>query len=426
LSLELKLGTAKIDITPTEPLPLAGFSFRSGEYEAITRPLYARILYFQQENGHNRCSALVVSADLIWWGTERVEKLKLQIHDKWGIDTDAIILHGTHNHSGPQTSNMFPALGKVNHKYIELLERRLLEGIQTASLNLEYVTVERGTGECLIGINRRMKVGNQIIMAPNEAGPSDPEVNVIRYRTVSGRTKALMVHYTCHPTINRENRVSSDFIGMALNEIENALGGETVAAYLQGCCGDINPALIRKGEFYASGKDREVCELGKRLAKEVLNVANCSMRSLPPSFLSVRKATIELAFQTLPDANDLRSNNYKTKAIADWARLLIEEPWRLQSAVPLEITRLDIADGLSLLTINAEVVVEYGLFVKSRSSGKVLPIGYSNGMIGYVPTAKQIKEGGYEAGTSIYYFGLPAPFDYSIESKVYKTMKGLL
>jgi len=74
------------------------------------------------------------------------------------------------------------------------------------------------------------------------------------------------------------------------------------------------------------------------------------------------------------------------------------------------MTGLALAEGFAVLAMNAEVVVEYGLYLKSASNKAVVPLAYSDGMIGYIPTAKQLGEGGYEPIDSTYYFGLPAPF----------------
>ena len=68
--------------------------------------------------------------------------------------------------------------------------------------------------------------------------------------------------------------------------------------------------------------------------------------------------------------------------------------------------------------MDGEVVVEYGLWIKERYRGQVLPLGYSNGMVGYVPVAHQIHEGGYEARDSAPYFGLPAPFTPELEEVI--------
>ena len=83
-----------------------------------------------------------------------------------------------------------------------------------------------------------------------------------------------------------------------------------------------------------------------------------------------------------------------------------------------EPRRLDRSDNLGngqLAGLSGEVVVSYGLHVRERSGGKVLPMGYANGMTGYVPTAKIIAEGGYEGGESITWFLLPAPFAPEVE-----------
>ena len=70
--------------------------------------------------------------------------------------------------------------------------------------------------------------------------------------------------------------------------------------------------------------------------------------------------------------------------------------------------------------------MEYGLFIKKQSGGSVLPLPYSNGMIGYVPTADQLSEGGYEASESTKFFGLPAPFDPSLERRIREAVAALM
>ncbi|MFC3798625.1 hypothetical protein [Cohnella sp. GCM10012308] len=90
-----------------------------------------------------------------------------------------------------------------------------------------------------------------------------------------------------------------------------------------------------------------------------------------------------------------------------------------------EITKLKIADGLTFIAMNGEMVADYGLFVKSRSPDLV-PLAYSNGMIGYVTTAEQLLEGGYEPIESVPYFGLPGPFDQTVEATVKKQLKAII
>lgn len=421
----LKLGVARADITPREPVSLAGFEHRRGVSEGVAHPLYARVLYFEQGTGNTRRRALLVCADLIWWGAELVESLRERLKEGWGIERDSVILHATHTHSGPQTSGRFsPRLGRPDQGYLKTLQSRVLAAIERASGNLETVTVERGRAACRLGINRRKRVAGRIEMAPNGAGPADPEVTVIRFRTPPDATKAILVHHACHPTTTDDNRVSSEFPGTAMELVEGELDGGAVSAYLQGCCGDVRPALVRDGGFYR-GSDAEVRELGGRLAAEVLSIVEGPMREFASGLLGGKEATVSLPLQKLPDGAELKEKSRRSGVVGEWSRLLLREPERLRRHVPLEMVRLNLADDLSLLAMNAEAVVEYGLFLRRRFTGRVIPLPYSNGMIGYLPTARQVAEGGYEARGSIFYFCLPAPFARSVEKQVHEAMVGL-
>lgn len=423
---DLKLGTAKVDITPAWPLPLAGFGHRQGHFERIERPLYARLLFFEREAEAGPRRALLVSADLIWWSAESTARLRLRLQELWQLDESAVVLHATHTHSGPQTSTGFVSqLGVIDPKYLRGLEESVLDAAETAYESLEPVGVERSSTDSSIGINRRGRVDGKIGMAPNPEGPFDPEVVVVRFCGTEGTTKALLVHYACHPTTTDDNRVSPDFPGVAMELLEAQLGGEAIAAYLQGCCGDIRPWLTEDGRFYRGG-DAEVRRLGEELASRVIEVLESPMRELAPASLRSRRTKVSLPLQELPELSELKASCDRTDVIGEWAKILLEEPQRLQQSVPLELSILDLAQGLSLLTMGAELVVDYGLFLKERFAGEVLPLPYSNGMIGYMPTARQLGEGGYEADESTRYFVLPAPFAPEVESVIRNGMVGLI
>ncbi|WP_010282115.1 neutral/alkaline non-lysosomal ceramidase N-terminal domain-containing protein [Bacillus timonensis] len=366
-----------------------------------------------------------MSADLIWWGNEYIELLQKKLYEKWNLAPEFVVLHATHNHSAPQTTKRFTeSLGRCDNQYLLFLEQRLFEGIELALNNVEPVTIDKGIGECHIGINRRKKVENRVKLASNPAGPIDPQLNLIRFRTENDKTKAILTHYTCHPVTSMENLVTSEFTGVAMQRIETALGENVVAAYLQGCCGDIQPSLIKDNRFYFdSGK---IDELATQLAHQVLKTLRSPMKSLSPCILSAKMVELNLPLQSIPALKFLESKQGRSGVTGEWSKLLLNNPERLVNYVPLKIQILTIANGLTLLTMNAEVVVEYGLNIKKQSSEEVLPIPYSNGMIGYIPTASQIAEGGYEAYESCFYFGLPAPFAPEIENTINMNINSLL
>ncbi|MEX2461437.1 MAG: neutral/alkaline non-lysosomal ceramidase N-terminal domain-containing protein [Paenibacillaceae bacterium] len=423
----LKLGTSKVDITPEEPLPLAGFGHRKGHYSGIHHRLYLRIFFFQQLDCEGRdVHALLVQADLIWWGTDRIVNLLQTIKERWNVPESRVILHATHTHCGPQTSNaLLPSLGAADEHYLGQLETKLFQGIDEAYENLEPVLLEKATGECQIGVNRRKQIKGQLIMAPNFEGPGDPEVQVIRFRHENTHElKGILFHYACHPTTTADNWISSEFPGVAMEIIEKETGAK-VASFLQGCSGDLRPALIKNGEFYR-GDDGDIRRFGKMLADVILDVLEGEMESMQPCCIKGISRDIRLPLQDIPTQESLYTKREEGGIVGEWSTFLLEDSTRLRPNIGFQMNLLHLAKGLSFLSMNGEVVVEYGLFIKQKYGGQVLPLPYSNGMIGYIPTAKQIDEGGYESNESTMYFGLPASFDKKIEGLIHNTIISLM
>lgn len=403
----LRIGTAKVDITPSRSVPLGGFASRLGlgGYQGISHPLYARILCFgHSDAGGNSTSAILVSADLLWWGSQMVEGLKQRIRELGQADT--VILHATHTHSGPQIWDGFSEYGGgIDPAYIAELETTVLQGVAAAMSGMEPVTVDIGRGVCDIATNRRSAVGDGVQIASNSNGPVDRELTVLRFKSaLDERTKAVLVHYACHPVVTADNLVSSEFTGVAMEELEQSLGDGAICAYLQGACGDINP------NDRDMGGDAQVVMLGCRLADDVNRVLEGAMRPANTVSLRSMRMSVALPLQALPDREYLESRSGEPGVMGEWSRKLLSRQEGIPANMSLQMTGLALAEGFVVLAMNAEVVVAYGLYLKSASDKAVIPLAYSDGMIGYIPTAKQLEEGGYEPIDSTYYFGLPAPF----------------
>lgn len=370
-------------------------------------------------DGSNESKAVLISADLLWWGSDRVPGLKQQIHARCGIAEDAILLHGTHTHSGPQTSGLFTSyLGVMDESYVNALESRLIEGIEAAMFQVEPVRMEKVTGVSPLGINRR-----GVAKSPPETGPVDHDLRVVRFVTEDGCTKGLLVHYACHPVITRDNFVSSEYPGVAMEIVEQSVGGGVIAAFLQGTCGDINPGddnqVIR-------GNNEVVLKIGKEFANYVMETQEKPHWHVAPCLLQWSKSVIELPLAKLPERERLMKSALLPGVIGEWSSLMLSRLDSLSPRIPLELTVLKLADNLSFIGMNAEVVVEYGLFIKQISEGNMLAMGYTNGMFGYIPTAQQLDEGGYESHESTFYFAMAASFDRAVESTLKEALRKLL
>ena len=95
----LKVGYARVDITPREPIPLRGLGNSEGRISTeILDPLYATCLAFTDENDN---TVLLYHMDLCHSFSMATLTLKAAIARKTGIPGAQIMMTSTHNHSGP-------------------------------------------------------------------------------------------------------------------------------------------------------------------------------------------------------------------------------------------------------------------------------------------------------------------------------------
>lgn len=398
----LAVGVDRADITPARPVPLAGFESRAGLGAAtgVSAPLRLRTLALATAAER----AVFLSADLLWWGPDTTARVHRELADRYGLPAESVLLHATHNHSGPQTSHRFVSmLGEPDDGYLDQLCAAAADSVGRALAALTPVWVERATGKADLGVDRRSaRTSGELAPAP-----IDTEVTALRFAG-GDRTVALLVHYACHPVVHHGNVVTSDFSGAAMDQLEDQFPG-AVAVYAQGCCGDVNPDLYHGGDFL-DGDQSAVARLGGDLADAVTKALDGGCTPLGAIRLDGASRTVELPLAALPDRDELEAGLATPGVRADWARLLLDDPARLAPTAQVRLSRLRLADDLMLIGLSGEPVSAYGLHAKAVSAGAALTLGYTNGMTGYLVTARQLREGGYESEDAPYYFGMPAPF----------------
>lgn len=423
----LFVGTNRTDITPDGPIHLIPTAPTPRTSTGVTRRLFARIAVFRQ-GGRN---AVFVSADSLFIPHNRIEGLKRRIAETWGIDVSAVFVQATHTHSAP-----FPAAGYYAavydssldaeyDAYFRRVEDAVFAGVGSALAGLEPVTVWRGTGRCGFSSYRRKEIDGQWVMAPDDGGPKDPELTVVRFRREDGSDKALFVHFACHPTVTYEDRISPDYPGTAMELLEEASGDGAVALFLQGCCGDVRPGLVRDGKYY-SGSDDDVRRLAGELADETRAVLARPMRELATTGIDCRRLEIELPFREVPAAAELEAWRDDPGHMGARSRKLLAHPQFLKPSESLRLGYLALAEGLALVGMSGEMVAAYGRYAKAAGGDRIVALGLTDGNAGYVPTARQLAEGGYEAYDFFYRHGFPSPYDPVVEEKVRAALDAII
>ncbi len=162
------LGTAVADITPGHPVELAGFAGRHGPMTGVRAPLELQVFAF----GEPEITAVLVCADLLVVGAGRRRRPAESDRRRAGIPAEAVLLHASHTHSGPQPGMTFSTLvGRGDPDYLAFLRSTTLAAVAAAAADLEPVTVCRGRGRSDLALNRRLAASRRRSRRPGSFRP---------------------------------------------------------------------------------------------------------------------------------------------------------------------------------------------------------------------------------------------------------------
>lgn len=414
-----KAGTARVAITPSEPIWMAGFGFRNRPSEGVRQPLYAKALALDDGSGK---PAVLVTLDLVAIEREMAEAIAARLRERYGLTRDRLLLNVSHTHSGPVAGlvlmplyELTPEQRDVIRRYTASLIDSVVNAAGAAIGDLAPATLEFGQGLAGIAVNRRRVARRSL------PGPVDHDLPVLRVRDAAGKVRAIVAGYACHATVLNDYLINGDWPGYAQEEIEAAYPGAT-ALFVQGCGADANP--LPRGSVEAARR------YGSILAAGVAQVLASKMKPLDAPLRTVFE-TVDVPFERPPSREELRArlddkNVYQRR----WAaRLLetIEKEGTLPEAYPYPVQVWNFGSGLKLIALAGEVVADYSLRIKARHGwDDTWVAGYSNDILAYIPSRRVRLEGGYEGGEATIYFGRPAPFTPAIEDIILRKVDELV
>jgi hypothetical protein len=413
------VGSARVCITPREPMWMAGYAARTHASTGVAGDLWAKALAIQDAHGGR---AVIVTMDLLRVPDTDVAQ---EVKRRYGLERSQLLLNCAHNHSGPTlwSGDAFTALApeevEKSRRYTEHLTADLVELVGTALRNLKPASILHGTGEANFGANRRVLTAKGYDIGYNPNGPTDHRVPVLKAVSGGGQVLAVLFGYGCHnTTLGAANYdISGDYAGYAQAELERAHPGAT-AMFLQLCAGDQDPHP--RGGLDVAERN------GKELASAVEVVLNGKLQGLRgPIHTAFQMVELALAPHTRETFE--KQLNDPNRAMVRNARAMLKDydeghPMRTLS-YPVQAVR--IGSDLSLVALGGEPVVDYALRAR-RELPNVIVAGYSNKVKGYIPSKRVLAEGGYEGGDSAIYYGLPGPFTPAVEDTIFSAIKNVL
>ncbi|MHA6482791.1 hypothetical protein ACX1C1_12910 [Paenibacillus sp. strain BS8-2] len=240
---QLKAAFRKVKLTPEVPSPLQGYDpklYIADSDKDLLNDLFARIAVI--DDGFARKVILSMDCCLVSeqdflasdpdgnGGDYRILQHSLPngSRHRWALagetSEDAVLVSATHTHSAPAY-------------FDEECVARVEEEIGEAIANLMPIHMKIATGFTEVAVNRRP------LLQHNDNIQINKDLNVVVFEQEDGKWLGAMVNCAVHPTLlcNPFNRISSEFVGMAMEEWEEKTGGDFISLFIQGFSGDVGP-----------------------------------------------------------------------------------------------------------------------------------------------------------------------------------------
>ena len=420
--MNMKVGYARIDITPQESVPLAGYGNSSGRMsENVLDPLYATCVAFANEAGEK---ALVFTVDQINAGVHTTTEVRPAISEVTGVPVDHIQVSGTHSHAAPDMLNDDePSILRYREFYKERLVQAAVEAladVKPATLQLARATTKN------LNFVRHYRMADGTYAGPNFGNHNqayvahetdvDPEMQLARIVREGGKD-IVLCNFGVHQTNTGgqlKHNISADIAGAMRAEYEAK--DSCHFAYFTAACGNVNPVSSITEENIVP--DHDHVAHGKALAEYALNARDSYVDA---AFGAIRGKAMECVQQInhttdhlVPQAkeiwdlytstNDRAMANTAGKEKYGFSSVYHANAICNRSKMPqtdtVTINALTVGD-LAFAVAPYEMYDTNGKEIKTGSPYKmtfVLTLGNRQSM-GYFPTRLSFEHGGYAADT---------------------------
>jgi neutral ceramidase len=417
----MKAGFAQIDITPDRPVWMVGYGSRDHQSEGVYQELRAGAIALSHKDG----AALLLTADVIGYSLAYSAATKALIAEATGLLPDQIILTATHTHCAPFFYE-WGMLGEVETEWAAEFQARLIEVSLKAMKDLAPAQIQFTRGSSTFGVNRRTPDGKGgILFKANPDGPMDRDLDTLWFTDSKGDIRGTFTVYGCHSTCRGLYLLGGDYPGFLCRAMTKRT--DAPAFFAMGCAGNIRPDFMGENGF-RTAEIEEIAEVGERMADEVLESLQ-ERQMIGVKTVDVATAFHELPYTKLPSKRALKKVSEGEDELKKiWADYFLHrlKSGPLPKSCPQEIQILSLNEGFRLIFMGGEILTEIGLHLKEAFvQGTTVTVGYSNGLIAYVPGSETYDLGGYEVEGSYPYFLRPAPFTKDVEDRIVSTALAL-
>jgi len=398
----LEVGEGVVDTTPPLGIEMGGFHRQPGNerrIRAIRQSTAARALVLK--NGDTK--AAILSLDLCAVPDDVAGRMQKSIAAQTGIPAENIRICCTHTHSMPAFCYT-RQWGAVPENYMATVEKLAAEAVLRAQADLApaelYLGKSRAEGANFNRTTKTWKTDAEFTSdSTDDQRWLDTMLHVMRFQRAGPKRDLVWYHFSAHAVCFADEEAGPDWPGMVAQRAAQEF--QLTPSYLQGHAGDVNPGdgtpwrgdaeETTKGAFDAFSK---ALEGAKKVEVDQLQ-ASTETFGVP---LDMELFKNWLARYQEDPAKCTGGEWVDAGFAKDWFEGNHDRELS-QTHLPITLSALRLGE-LALVFHPAELYSYYGLAIRRDSPfADTIVVGYTDGIIGYLPDPNAYKAGEYAAMT---------------------------
>lgn len=421
----LKVGFARLDVTPPLGAPLAGY-WKHRPSDGVLDPI--ELVALAANDGEK--TVLIITADFLGIHEKWATEIRTLISERTGVPVGFIYIQALHQHTSIQIGYN-PHLYDVSDfnrfsddAYYDILYRKFVDVSKMAIDDLceaEMSVAQQKTAEDISFVRRyRMKDGSvqtnpgrkNVDKIEERMGEADNTVRLVRFKREGAKDIAL-VNFSTHPDVIGGTKFSADWPGFVRRMTEVDIPN-VHCIFVTGAQGDTNhvnlfaESLGLPGYEFSRRMGRIITDTvidiwDKTEKKEVSNVSGqVQMKYIPTNtshieeveeYQRLKKEIEEGTF--IPDGMATRSDIYRAAIL--YSQSLFQK-------VPVSVIGIG---EIAFVGFGGEPFTQYAADARAAAPDLfVITTCNTNGCAGYLPTKEAFEEGGYEGKSTNFTVGL--------------------
>jgi hypothetical protein len=269
----------------------------------------------------------------------------------------------------------------VDTAYTMFVKQKLIEGIIQAQKQLVKARLGIGWGHSNANINRRaVDVNGKAFLGMNPDGIVDKKIGLIKIDKEDGSPLVLIANYAIHGTaLGASNlKISADVPGIVSEYVEEKTGVPLV--FVNGAAGNIAPIYSTYPDKYSAHLSQYQVLLGDKILE--------ASKSITTNIGTVQLFAGKQIIETPKKEN------------IGWPTVLqkyISNTGNKNNTIQLPVRFLKINNDIAIWSLPVELFCEISNDIRDKSPYPyTFYFGYTNGWLGYLPTANEFRYGGYE------------------------------